>query len=112
MCVGAASVLLTVDICTQYSFAGLVPLAPLVVPMGGFIVFALAVSAARDASGFALFSLLVMGLCTLGMIWLFSLVWRRLAAGPVVSAPLVLLLFMLAVITAITSFFFCVSMSV
>jgi hypothetical protein len=112
ICAGAASVLVTSSVCTQYGMAEMIPLAPLVLLFGLFIIFALAVSAVRDAGGLALFALLASVLSFSILIWPLRIVWRRLASGPILSLPLAVFMVLLAVPSALAALFFCLSMSV
>ncbi|MXQ06617.1 hypothetical protein GQ651_02035 [Alphaproteobacteria bacterium GH1-50] len=108
--IAAAVPLLGSDVCTQYRF-GLwaLPLAPLLVAMGAFVIFAMTVAAFRDSAAFANATFFILILATLG-----SVIPLAIAADrrPATALWFGLLLAVVAVISLIGAFFFCASMSV
>ena len=110
---GAASVMLTSPICTQYGGMGALSLgAPLIVLMGGFVVLALTVAGAREGIlpgvvSFGIFALLFGAFC-----WASFATWRGTRTGPILTLALGLFSLLVGIIAAITSFAFCASMSV
>lgn len=111
-CLGAASVMLTSGVCTQYGMASLIPAAPLVILFGGFVVLAFAVAGVREGGALGIVSLGALAAIFGFFLWTVLIAWRGTAPGPLVFLALGLFGAVLAAISAVTSFAFCLSMSV
>ncbi len=109
---GAAMVIPVSPVCTQYDMVAAIPAAPLVNLAGGFVIFALTVAGVREGVVAGILALPIMALLSGAFVWATRAAWRGTASGGPVTVALGIFAVILAVMSGIASFAFCLSMSV